>query len=79
MRLDDRAHRETYRVLKPGGIYIFTVPHDRTLDDTLIRVQVAAPDAPSKDMYLLDPEYHRNTNNNAGGGVWYVSYIWERC
>jgi predicted SAM-dependent methyltransferase len=52
-RLDDRAHREIYRVLKPGGIYIFTVPHDRTLDDILIRVQVTVPDDPSKDVYLL--------------------------
>ena len=69
VRLDDRAHREIYRVLKPGGIYIFTVPHDRSWEKTLTRVQVNEPDDPSKDVHLLEPEYHGDTNSNEGGGV----------
>lgn len=71
VRLDDRAHREIYRVLKPGGIYIFTVPHDRLLEETLVRVQVDAddPENPEKDVHLLEPEYHGDTNSETGGGV----------
>ncbi len=69
VRLDDRAHLEIYRVLKPGGIYIFTVPHDRNWEKTLTRVQVNEPDDPSKDVHLLEPEYHGDTNNDGDGGV----------
>lgn len=69
VRLDHRAHREIYRVLKPGGIYIFTVSHDRSWEKTLTRVQVNEPDDPSKDVHLLEPEYHGDTNSDGDGGV----------
>ncbi len=69
VRLDHRAHREIYRVLRPDGIYIFTVPHDRSWDETLVRVQVTDSDDPSKDVHLLEPEYHGDTNNETGNGV----------
>lgn len=69
VRLDQRAHREIYRVLKPGGIYIFTVPHDRSWDHTLVRVQITDPGDPSQDVHLLEPEYHGDTNNDNGDGV----------
>jgi SAM-dependent methyltransferase len=58
VRLDDLAHREIYRVLKPGGIYIFTVPHLMSRDETLVRVQVVEPDDPARDVHVLEPEYH---------------------
>jgi hypothetical protein len=51
-------------VLKPGGVYIFTVPHIRDWAETLIRVQVVDPDSPSKDVHLLEPEYHGDTNSD---------------
>lgn len=69
VRLDDQAHREIYRVLKPGGIYIFTVPHNRAWDETLVRVQITDPNDASKDVHLLEPEYHGDTNSDEGGGV----------
>ncbi|MBV5328974.1 MAG: methyltransferase domain-containing protein, partial [Chlorobium sp.] len=69
VRLDDLAHMEIYRVLKPGGIYIFTVPHERAWDQTLIRVKIAESNDPSKDLYLLEPEYHGDTNSDEGSGV----------
>jgi len=53
--LDDLAHREIYRVLKPSGVYIFTVPHDRSLEQTMIRVQVNDPNDPEKDVHCLSP------------------------
>lgn len=69
VRLDERAHREIYRVLKPGGIYLFTVPHSNAWDETLVRVKITDPEDPSKDVHLLEPEYHGDTNNEDGGGV----------
>lgn len=69
VRLDNLAHQEIYRVLKPGGIYIFTVPHCRDWDETLIRVQVTDPADPSQDRYILEPEYHGDTNSDSGTGV----------
>jgi GT2 family glycosyltransferase/SAM-dependent methyltransferase/glycosyltransferase involved in cell wall biosynthesis len=69
VRLDDRAHHEIYRVLKPGGIYLFTVPHNRAWEKTLTRVQVIDPDDRSKDVYLLEPEYHGDANSDEGAGA----------
>jgi GT2 family glycosyltransferase/glycosyltransferase involved in cell wall biosynthesis/SAM-dependent methyltransferase len=69
VRLDDRAHREIYRVLRLGGIYIFTVPHNRSWEESLIRIQIADPSEPSKDIHLLEPEYHGDGNSDDGLGV----------
>ncbi len=72
VRLDDRAHREIARVLKPGGHYLFTVPHFRDRHDTLVRVRVADPEDSSRDEYLTEPEYHGDAN--AGGTAGVLSY-----
>jgi O-antigen biosynthesis protein len=69
VRLDDRAHREIYRVLKPGGIYLFTVTHNRSWEKNLTRVQVTDPNDSSKDVCLLEPEYHGDASTDDGGGI----------
>jgi SAM-dependent methyltransferase len=74
VRLDDRAHSEISRVLRPGGIYIFTVPHFRNTRDTFLRVQVSDPDDPSKDVYLTEKEYHGDANSEEGRALSYRSY-----
>lgn len=74
VRLDDIAHREILRVLKPGGFYIFTVPHVRKWENTLTRVQVVDPLDPSCDLNLLEPEYHGDTNGDGSGVLSYRVY-----
>jgi SAM-dependent methyltransferase len=74
VRLDDRAHREIARVLKPGGIYLFTVPHFRDVRQTYLRVQVVDPDDPSQDVYLTEKEYHGDANAEEGRALSYRSY-----
>ena len=75
VRLDDRAHAEIARVTKPGGVYLFTVPHFRDRRDTLVRVKVHDPDDPSRDEFLTEPEYHGDANATDGrGALSYRSY-----
>jgi hypothetical protein len=75
VRLDDLAHAEIARVLKPGGVYIFTVPHWRDRHDTFVRVRVHDPDDPSRDEYVTEPEYHGDANASDGrGALSYRSY-----
>lgn len=75
VRLDDRAHAEIARVIAPGGVYLFTVPHFRDRRDTLVRVKVHDPDDASRDEFLTEPEYHGDANATDGkGALSYRSY-----
>jgi O-antigen biosynthesis protein len=61
VRLDDQAHLEIRRVLKPGGIYVFTVPNHRQ-SKTLHRVFVRNPSNPADDQFLTEKEFHDDPN-----------------
>jgi SAM-dependent methyltransferase len=50
----DRAHREIFRVLRPGGAYIFTVPFDPNCVDHHILVDTSS----TSDRYLVPPQFH---------------------
>jgi SAM-dependent methyltransferase len=67
VRLADRAHEEIRRVLKPNGVYLFTVPvfvgFPNRLKHTALRVQLVDPDDPRKDVPLLEAEYHGDANS----------------
>jgi GT2 family glycosyltransferase/SAM-dependent methyltransferase len=73
VRLEDRAHREIYRILRPGGFYVFTVPHLRDRE-TIVRVQITDPEDPSKDRHLLEPEYHGDANDSEGSVLAYRNF-----
>ena len=73
VRLEDAAHREIRRVLRPGGIYLFTVPHFRTRP-TLDRVRIVDPDDPSRDVDLLEREYHGDANSPDGRALAYRAF-----
>jgi SAM-dependent methyltransferase len=73
VRLDDDAHREIRRILKPGGIYIFTVPSNRD-SDTQTRVRVVDPLDASKDEFLVEKEFHADSNVAGGKALTYRIY-----
>ena len=74
IRLDDRAHGEVARVLKPGGIYLFTVPHFRDRRETLKRVKIVDPEDPKKDCFVMEREYHGDANSAEGRALSYRTY-----
>ena len=74
VRLDQRAHKEIRRVLKPGGVYLFTVPHFREKRETLVRVGIVDESDPSQDKYLMEKEYHGDGNSPSGKVLSYRAY-----
>jgi SAM-dependent methyltransferase len=74
VRLDYKAHWEIRRVLKPGGFYLFTVPHFRDRSETFYRVAVVDPYDATKDIYLTEKEYHGDANSEGGGALSFRSY-----
>jgi SAM-dependent methyltransferase len=73
VRLAAEAHREIRRVLRPGGIYLFTVPHFRDRE-TIRRVQIVDPADPSQDVDLLEREYHGDANSTEGRALAYRNF-----
>ncbi|HLX12452.1 MAG TPA: class I SAM-dependent methyltransferase, partial [Bacteroidota bacterium] len=63
VREDEKGFREIFRVLKPGGIFILTVPYHHEWPQTEIRVKIEG----DKEIHLLPPEYH-------GGGGQTLAY-----
>lgn len=73
VRLDDAAHREIRRILKPGGIYVFTVPTNRD-NETQTRVRVLDPLDSSEDQFLVEKEFHDDSNIAGGKALTYRIY-----
>jgi Methyltransferase domain len=73
VRLEAPAHREIRRVLRPGGMYLFTVPHFRDRP-TVERVKVVDPADPARDVDVLPREYHGDANSDEGRALAYRSF-----
>ncbi|OAB59126.1 hypothetical protein AY600_06635 [Phormidium willei BDU 130791] len=56
------AFKEVYRVLKPGGYHVFSIPVQFPLPkQTIYRVDVSGPE----DIHLLEPRYHGDGRGNS--------------
>jgi SAM-dependent methyltransferase len=73
VRLASRAHREIRRVLRTGGVYLFTVPHFRH-GDTVELVRIHDPDDPARDEIVGEPQYHGDANSESGRVLAYRAF-----
>jgi SAM-dependent methyltransferase len=71
----DRALQDIHRVLKPGGVHVFTAPKHRTLDRTRQRAELT-PEGEVR--HLLPAEYHGNPiGDNKALVTWDYGYDFE--
>ena len=72
VRLYQPALREVFRVLKPGGAFIFNVPFVSSRDDHETYMDVVDPDDPEKDRPIRPAVYHGDTLNETGSLVYRI-------
>jgi len=70
IRLDENAFSEIFRVLKPKGYFIMTIPFDYTLEQTIEKIKVVG----DKDIFLSEPEYHNKGVKDGGDSLYYRLY-----
>lgn len=58
---DHKGFTEVLRILKPGGVFCFTVPLNLNLDKTIERAYL---DKNNQIVHLLEPEYHGDYMKN---------------
>ena len=70
IRLDDDAFSEIFRVLKPSGYFLMTIPFDYSLEQTIEKIKVIG----DKDIFLSEPEYHNKGIKDGGDSLSYRLY-----
>ena len=75
------AFREIARVLKPGGVHVFTMPWYPSIKQSVQRAKLEE----GKIVYLKEPVYHANPISDKGSlvtydwGLDFVDIIYEYC
>ncbi len=68
------AQRELYRIIKPGGSLVLTVPIDCGNRDSVKRAEIS----PTGDVvHLLPPEIHGDPLDTAGGVLAFYNFGWD--
>jgi glycosyltransferase involved in cell wall biosynthesis len=70
----DRAYRELYRVLKPGGVLIFSVPFSSTSQTDIVRATLGED---GTIVHHLPAEYHGNPVDPEGGALCFRYFGWD--
>ncbi len=69
-----KAFEESYRILKDGGMMLWTVPFASHNYENVIRATVSEDGTIN---HLLPPEYHGDPVNPEGGVLCYTHFGWE--
>lgn len=72
VRLHREAFRECFRVLRPEGALIFTVPHDMQQPRNQVYVEIVDPNDPTKDRDLLPRTFHGDPLGTGGALVYRI-------
>ena len=70
----ERAFREIFRVLKPGGVFIFSVPFSSESSTDIVR---ASLEEDGSVTHHLTAEYHGNPVDPEGGALCFRYFGWE--
>jgi SAM-dependent methyltransferase len=68
------AIREAYRVLKHGGLFLWTAPFNLENPETEVRANV---DSNGKTIHLMEPEFHGDPVNPGVGILCYQTFGWD--
>lgn len=69
---DEKGFEEIYRVLKDGGVFIFTVPL-HAVEKTVIRVSIENGEI----VHILEPEYHDDSIRGVGKVLVFRDYGYD--
>jgi SAM-dependent methyltransferase len=69
-----RAHRELFRVLRPGGVHVFTIPF---LESQYLDERRAYIDDRGEVVHLADPVYHADPVNPVPGALVFTYFSLE--
>ena len=70
----DKAFKEIFRCLAPGGRLLFTVPFSYDHEEAVVR---ATMDKRGRIKHLLEPEYHGNPVDHEGGSLCFRYFGWS--
>ncbi len=68
-----QAFSEIFRILKPSGQLLFSVPFNVNADDTIIRASI---DEQGETTFHVEPEYHGNPMSKEGS-LSYYTFGWD--